>query len=97
MMGPSERNPGIVEEFLRRRKRQMIIIAPTIFAVVMLVGADQGGIPGVQPRVLIGLSIALIVGCVGFSLTNWRCPSCQRYLGKALNPKFCLHCGVPLQ
>jgi rRNA maturation endonuclease Nob1 len=31
-----------------------------------------------------------------FSLFNWRCPSCNKYLGKAINAKFCAKCGVQL-
>ena len=97
-MGQSERNPRIVEEFLRRRKRQVIVIIPAVLAVASLVAADQSlALFGMPRSVMIGLALALIVGCVGFSFTNWRCPSCQRYLGKALNPKFCVQCGVPLQ
>jgi len=32
-----------------------------------------------------------------FSLYNWRCPACNKYLGKQRSPKYCSKCGVALQ
>jgi hypothetical protein len=29
-----------------------------------------------------------------FSLRNWRCPCCNRWLGNQLNPQSCVGCGV---
>ena len=41
---------------------------------------------------MIGLAAAIL-----FSLWNWRCPSCGKYLGRATNPSFCPKCGVKLR
>lgn len=43
----------------------------------------------------------LLVGMIFFkfifSEKDWKCPSCDRYLSKNANPKFCPHCGIKLQ
>jgi DNA polymerase II large subunit len=38
----------------------------------------------------------VIISVLAFSFLNWRCPSCNKYLGKAINPKFCSKCGTQL-
>ena len=40
--------------------------------------------------------VILFLGGIGFSLYNWRCPACHKYLGKAISPKFCAKCGTAL-
>jgi hypothetical protein len=35
--------------------------------------------------------------CLIFSFRNWRCPACDKYLGKAIGPRFYAKCGVALQ
>jgi len=97
---PQERNPQIIQEFKRRRARQLTII-PVVIAAAILLGWSQehagdslGGVPG---RLLTGVGIAVIVAAVLFSFRNWRCPACDGYLGKAISPNFCLKCGAPLQ
>jgi hypothetical protein len=37
----------------------------------------------------------VIISVLVFSFLNWRCPS-NKYLGKAINPKFCSKCGAQL-
>jgi predicted RNA-binding Zn-ribbon protein involved in translation (DUF1610 family) len=32
-----------------------------------------------------------------FSLRNWRCPACNKYLGKGTLPHYCPNCGVELR
>ena len=52
---------------------------------------------GVPNATLVGAAFAVIVGAVIFSFSNWRCPSCHRYLGKVIHPGFCPACGIPLR
>jgi hypothetical protein len=40
--------------------------------------------------------VVLFTGGIAFSVFNWRCPACNKYLGKSMNPKFCSKCGAPL-
>ena len=41
--------------------------------------------------------IAALQRAILFSLYNWRCPACSKYLGKQRSPKYCSKCGVALQ
>lgn len=41
--------------------------------------------------------VVLVISALAFSLWNWRCPACNRYLGKGARPRFCAKCGAPLQ
>jgi hypothetical protein len=52
-------------------------------------------IMAVGPIILAFIGI-LSVSVLVFSFLNWRCPSCNKYLGKAINPKFCSKCGTQL-
>ena len=98
-MMPQERKPQIIEEFKRRRTRQLMVVAPVILAAVFLGWIQDHrsvSIAGLSSSALVGLAIAVVVGAVIFSLSNWRCPACNRYLGKVFNPSFCPKCGVQL-
>ncbi len=88
-------------EFARRRKRQLLVSLP-LAAVVILFAvfsrtAEEAPPLGLPPAVL-GIAVfVLVLGAIAFSLWNWRCPACNKYLGKGIGPSFCPKCGVPLQ
>ena len=42
---------------------------------------------------LFGYGVAVVL----FSFVNWRCPACNKPLGRYGNPRFCFRCGAPLQ
>ena len=95
-----EGHPEIIAEFKKPRTRQLIAIAPflvAIFPLFMLEDAGPDGLFGI-PAIVIGPAcIAVVIAMFIFSFINWRCPACKRYLGKAMNPKFCQKCGARLQ
>ena len=86
--------------FARRRRNQVILAVPVLTLMALLVLSDQSagswmlGLP-----VLVAVPVALLafVGALLFSLRNWRCPACNGYLGKGVNPRFCAKCGVALR
>jgi hypothetical protein len=92
-------NAEIIEEFKKKRIRQIMAVGPIILAFIALfsVEGNPTGIFGLPPNAVLGISFALIISVLIFSLFNWRCPSCNKYLGKAINPKFCAKCGVQLR
>lgn len=95
-----ERKEHIVQEFKRRRTRQLMVVPPVILAAVFLGWIQDHrdiSIAGLSSSTLIGLAIALVAGAVIFSLSNWRCPACNKYFGKVINPGFCPGCGVQLR
>ena len=87
-------------EFAKRRKRQLLATIPivAVFVVAMILrGGEDISFLGLPASVILGVVFALILGSVAFSLWNWRCPACNRYLGKGISPSFCSKCGVPLR
>lgn len=88
------------QQFAIRRKRQLILAAvlvPVIVAVAVADDAFDRGLFGVRPGILIGGFMVLVAGALILSFRNWRCPACDRYLGKQMSPRFCAKCGVGLQ
>ena len=88
-------------EFATRRKRQLFVSIPlVIFMVGVLIALDEktkAPVFGLSSSVVAAIFAVVMGGGLVFSLLNWRCPACQRYLGKHINPSFCHRCGVPLR
>jgi rubrerythrin len=57
-------------------------------------GTTLGGVP---LSLALPFAFVVIAGFVAFAFTNWRCPACNKYLGKTFNPSFCPKCGVALR
>ena len=98
-MESSKSNDEIIADFQKKRMRQILALVPVVLAFIGLISVEgkSGGLFGLSPTLTMGISFMLIIGVLIFSLLNWRCPSCNRYLGKAFNPKFCSKCGVQLR
>ena len=89
----------IIARFKKIRTRQLLATVPALLAMVMLVMLEDhpDGFFGLPPKVLIAASIGCIIGLLIFSLVNWRCPACKKYLGKGFGPNFCPGCGTRLR
>ena len=89
------------QEFAARRKRQLILAVPLVAVFVgYAVLADQrngGGVLGMPVAVIAPALLLLMGGAIVFSLRNWRCPACDKYLSRGMSPRFCRKCGVALQ
>ncbi len=84
-------------EFEKRRCRQGIASIPFMAAVVGLVLAgfpDLGRVMGFSQDLVFPIVGLAVIAFFGYSLVNWRCPSCNRYFGQRLNPKRCSGCGT---
>ena len=96
----AQQSPLVKQEFAIRRKRQILLAIPLV-AMALFVGLleDKAGnaVMGISTSVIGPVFAVLVVGAIGFSLRNWRCPACNGYLGKRLNPHFCVKCGAALQ
>jgi hypothetical protein len=86
-------------QFSERRTRQIIVAVPLIGMVVLFALADEASqtVAGLPMAVFLPAFLVVVVGALVFSFRNWRCPACDRYLGKGSNPHFCPKCGVALQ
>lgn len=89
------------EQFAVRRKRQIILAVPFIVVfIAFAVATDEengGAVLGIPVSVIGPVFMVFVVGALAFSLQNWRCPACNKYLGKGMSPRFCPKCGVALQ
>ena len=86
-------------EFAKRRKRQWIVLIPVlaVFALFLTMDEATGNTPIGPASAVLPLGFVITLGVVAFSFMNWRCPACNKYLGKGISPKFCSKCGVQLQ
>ncbi len=42
---------------------------------------------------IVAAIIVVTLGALAFSFYNWRCPSCGKHLGRAVDPLTCRKCG----
>jgi len=85
-------------EFAVRRKRQFMLAIPMIplFVVVTLARRGSQELLGIPSQTFgMGFFLFVIFGLL-FSFRNWRCPACDKYLGKGVR-NYCPRCGVELQ
>lgn len=103
-MAQQQRNEQVIQEFKRRRTRQWIVSILTIGLLAPIVaittkhpevmrGASFRGIPSI---VLALIQLTALLGVVGFTSYNWRCPSCNKLL-RQHHTNLCARCGVPLR
>jgi len=86
---------GFKAEFARRQKRQFGVAAILLLGVASMMLMRGHGAP--ETPAGLALVLGAMVAIFAFSLQNWRCPACQKYLGKGGFPRFCPRCGVPLK
>lgn len=88
------------QAFSRRRRNQPVLAAvlvPIVLAMVVSEDRQADTVFGMSAGVGGPIFLALVVGALLFSLRNWRCPACSKYLGRTLNPRHCPNCGVALR
>ena len=89
-----------IEEFKKRRNRQLMVSVPFVLLLLasFWLGENRGTAPlGVSPDMFAAIFVASVIGILIFSFRNWRCPACNGYLGKGISPRFCPKCGAQLQ
>ncbi len=90
---------NIMQYFELRRRRQLIAIGIVMFLVLFLAALYK--LPSVlgefSKNTLFGAQIMVIAAFIGFSRYNWRCPSCNKYLGNDLYRRMCRKCGSRLR
>jgi hypothetical protein len=86
------------DAYAKRLRKQLIMI--------VLLCAVMAPLPFIEDKTnVFGLSgavfgpiflVAIGIGWVIFHGRNWRCPACDSYLGRAINPRHCPRCGMEL-
>ena len=89
----------IMQEFHKRQSRQLVAIAITLFAILLCaVIYKRPDIFGEYSKSkLFGAQVVIIASYMVFTSVNWRCPSCEKYLGTDINRRICKKCGARLQ
>ncbi len=96
----AEQQELIYQFFVKRRKRQFLMLIPAVILMVMAFvsvrteGFAAGGITHTGfAYIFMGLVILILV----FMNLNWRCPACNGHLGGLGNPRTCKRCQVKLR
>ncbi len=92
-------NKQIMQDFGVRKGRQFLAIAVTLVLLLFLVLLHKHPdlIREISKDTVFVAQIVLIAAFIGFSALNWRCPSCNKYLGNDISRRICKHCGTRLQ
>jgi hypothetical protein len=91
---------SIYEQFKARRTRQIILailILPILAGLIYLEIGGHEEILGIDADSWSIWSFGIIVLALGYSMYNWRCPSCKKYMGRNINPKNCPRCKISLE
>ncbi|MEW6250673.1 MAG: DUF1266 domain-containing protein [Planctomycetota bacterium] len=87
----------IIRAFARRLRAQLLLMVPLLLGLALISRHGAELVP-VLPRSQSFAAGTLLVLAVCFlSFMNWRCPACHEHLRKALYPRFCPYCQVPLR
>lgn len=91
---------SVFEKFRIKRQRQItvaIIILPLVAGLVYLDWAKSDQVLGIPADSYSIMALIGVFAALAYSIYNWRCPSCNKYMGRNINPKSCPRCGVDLQ
>ncbi len=88
-----------MRDFGLRRGRQHLAIAATLFLLIFLalLHSRPNLLGEFSKNITIAAQLVVIAAFIGFSAYNWRCPSCNKYLGNDINRHRCKQCGTRLQ
>jgi hypothetical protein len=95
-----EQKVGFLATFAARRRRHLLAIGVAILAALgaaATVRWHAAVLFGIAPSVWRVAAAVIIVAVVAYNLVNWRCPACNAYLHRNINPGFCPKCGVQLR
>jgi hypothetical protein len=86
------------KEYQKRRKKQWIVVLvsiPVILLFLLQVIDQHTVFIGTVPLAII--TVVFLGSVVAFTCVNWRCPSCNAFLGKNISAERCEQCGARLQ
>lgn len=89
----------IMQDFRLRRGRQFIAIAAALLLIIFfaLIYNRSDLFGHVSKNTITAMELLVIAAFIGFSSANWRCPSCNRYLGQDITRNICKKCGARLR
>ncbi len=89
----------IMQDFGARLGRQLLAIGVALFLVLFLAVLYKRptALGEFSRNTIFGVQIIVIAAFIGFSRVNWRCPSCNKYLGNNISRRVCRKCGSRLR
>lgn len=86
-------------EFRLRQSRQHLAIAVTLLLLLLLIFLyKRNDIFGpISKSTVVASQAAVFTAFIVFSFFNWRCPSCNNYLGQNIAKCVCKKCRARLQ
>jgi hypothetical protein len=87
------------DAYAKRLRKQLLVIVLLVAVMAPLPFIEDSATFFRLSGAVLG-PIALVVIVIGwmiFNGRNWRCPACDKYLGRAFNPKHCRRCGIELR
>jgi len=89
----------IKQDFRLRQNLQYLAISLTLlfllFLVLLYKRPDLFG--EFSKSSIFSAQVLLIAAFIVFSVFNWRCPSCNKYIGNDINRRICKNCGTRLR
>lgn len=98
-MAREQQARSVSHEFKRRKTRQFYAVIAVVFLLIaVLWRLNQPGFPfgELSQGTVMAVEMAIIAAFVFFTAANWRCPACNRYLGRDISQRRCRKCGTPL-
>jgi RsiW-degrading membrane proteinase PrsW (M82 family) len=81
--------------FAEIRRRQVVgLAAIAVLGVAVLAAVMWLGLPD---EVAFTSGFLFLMGGIAFNRFSWRCPACNAYLGRTVNPAACRSCRAPLR
>ncbi|MFL6262975.1 MAG: hypothetical protein ACJ76Y_25020 [Thermoanaerobaculia bacterium] len=93
----AQRQQWIVQDFRRRRARELVALIPGGLAAYVACESFQDSaftVRGVSGTLLLVASGAVVVAYFVHHLINWRCPACGRHFLDGFLIRRCARCGV---
>lgn len=87
-------NSDIQALFTKRKKRQNLATTFIVIMSISLLFLREVLLP--YKDIVLWVIIISVVSIIVLNYFNWRCPNCDRPLGRETNMTFCKHCGVRL-
>lgn len=86
----------IMRDFSARKLAQIIAISVTLALFVMIAFGMNHGLFGdmFSGATLASVQILLALAFINFTVFNWRCPSCKKFLGSGIVQDLCRNCGA---
>lgn len=100
MEGSSDRDPMVMAVFAQRRRWRLVSMAIMLVFVILIVAGEnrpEGTVWGMRSDYMVWVMIVPIMVNLLVNLRLWRCPACNRMLGKGYNPRYCNNCGKALR